>query len=171
MARRRFVRSSKSGRTSIWVGINLAPVNVGANTGVLLGSLNAAALDLRPFTVVRTRFQFHHASDQVSGNERYSGAMGFVVVSDQAVGQGVNSIPDPVSNPDGTYYVYEAFMGDFFFSSSSGFESHGGSWKDVDSKAMRKVGSNEDVAIVIKNQDATYGFDAGLMGRMLIKLH
>ena len=50
------VRGGKSRRESTWIALNTVEATLGgAPTAVLMNSLNAAALALRPFTVVRSR--------------------------------------------------------------------------------------------------------------------
>ena len=68
----------------------------GADT--LVFSLNAAALALRPFTIVRTHFELALASDQAAAIEHQIAGVGIAVVSDQAVGVGVTAVPNPITN-------------------------------------------------------------------------
>ena len=51
-----------------------------------------------------------------------------------------------------------------------GFNESVGSAYDIDSKAMRKVGPNEDVALMIEEVNA-FGAVVQTTGRMLVKLH
>ena len=58
MARRRtrFIRPAP--RSNVWIGLNVAPVAIAAASDVTVATFNAAALALRPFTIVRTRAFF-----------------------------------------------------------------------------------------------------------------
>jgi len=162
---------AKSDRRSVWLGIDVDQVNVGANTVILLSSLNAAALALRPFTVVRTRIRILWESDQTAASEQPHGALGAIVVSDQAVAAGAASVPDPISNSDAPFFLYEPLIARFVFVTGAGFESNGGLQVLSDSKSMRKVGNNEDVPFMIVNSDGSHGATVAITGRMLVKLH
>jgi len=165
-----FVRA-KSDRQSVWIGFDISETAVGGNTVVLVGVLNAAALALRPFTVVRSRLEILWNSDQFTATEEIHGAFGAIIVSDQATAAGVASIPDPITNSDAPFFIYEPFITRFNFLTSAGFESNGGFHQTVDSKSMRKVGSNEDLAFVAVNSDAAHSAVVSITGRVLIKLH
>ncbi len=93
MARRRdFVRGAsaiRSRRETTWFEFQPAEATIGtAGDSVLLFSLNAAALALRPFTIVRSRFMAAIRSDHAAAIEHQLGAVGLAVVSDQAVAVG-----------------------------------------------------------------------------------
>ena len=171
MVRQRFVRGSKSNRVPTWLFANVAQTAIAANSAVLLGSLNAAGLALRPFTVIRSHLWFHMESDQVAASEESHGALGLIVANDQAVAAGANSIPAPASNADAPFFVYQAFINSFIRLDATGVIEPAGTNVQIDSKAMRKVGANEDIAIMIENDDATTGFLASIQGRILVKLH
>jgi len=72
-------------RESIWLtgGFQITGIAT-ASTAVFVASLNAAALALRPFTVVRTRGHLYLRSDQIAAAEAYDISYGMAVVSDQA---------------------------------------------------------------------------------------
>ena len=55
---------------------------------------------------------------------------------------------------------------------AAGFESNAGSHTVFDSKAMRKVGANEDIAVVVENgAGGDNGAIIRIVGRMLVKFH
>jgi len=164
---RRPIVSAKRG--NVWIGVDISATVVGAGTKVLLGIYNAAALALRPFTVVRTRLIVHWSTDQFSATEKPVGAMGMIVVSDQATGIGATAVPDPISQSDAPFFVWEGLVSEFTFATAIGFSVRGGEVTVVDSKAMRMVGNNEDVAIVGTNTSSV-GADIVVIGRQLVKL-
>ena len=87
MARRRdFARGAHaiaSRRETTWFEFQPVEVTIAAaSTGILIFSLNAAALALRPFTIVRTRMLFNLRSDQAAAPETQRAAVGIAVVSD-----------------------------------------------------------------------------------------
>ncbi len=153
---------------SVWTNNTLA--NLGTN---LLLQLNAAALALRPFTVVRTRGYLHIASDQIANIENQAIGYGVIVVSEQASGAGVASVPTPISEPQSDWHVFESLASRFVISSAVGIDAAAGVGKEFDSKAMRKVDLGEDLITVLEVPDT--GFSESVVirtyQRALIKLH
>jgi len=174
MARRRgvvprgFVRPAP--RSNVWLFQTVAIQVVAGNTLAFLTSLNAAADALRPFTVVRTRLTMLVESDQSGASEISRGAMGMIVVKDQASAIGATALPAPGTNTNAEWFVYEPFLHSFEFITGVGFQSRVGTRIDVDSKAMRKVAQNEDVVMMFENL-AGSGSRVSVQGRMLVKLH
>ena len=169
---RTFRRGGRSVRQNLWIGLQFAQTSVTeGTTGVLLASMNAAALALRPFTIVRSRWAVHIETNQSAASEQYQGAIGAMVVSDQAAATGIGAIPKPLTNSDGDWFVHEPYAGSFTLGDATGFiESTGsGSLINVDSKAMRKVGNNEDLVIVAEG--ISNGVVIAMIGRVLVKLH
>ena len=94
------------------------------------------------------------------------------VVSDSAVAAGVGSVPTPLTETDADYFVYAPVAFDFEFSNATGIYQLAGDGvvHTVDSKAMRKVGLDEDVSVVLQQQVGT-GAILSVEGRFLVKLH
>ncbi len=168
VSRRPFVRPPP--RSMIWFGSGLNSTTIAASTVNLVGSLNAAAKLLRPFTIVRTRLLIAYSSDQVAGSERPQGVYGRVVVKDQASAIGVTALPDPVVDTDAEWYVYQGVFNQVLLSSAVGFSAPTYTQYVVDSKAQRKVGPNEDSVEMFTQRNA-FGSILAIEGRMLIKLH
>ncbi len=168
-ARRPMVRGPK--RQTVWIGVTSGTdkVTVAAASAVLLASLGAAALALRPFTITRMRGTIIVASDQGAANEEPQLVIGNGVFSDTAVAAGAASLPDPVSNPDGDWFMFED-VPDGFHVGATGVDTIWSSYQ-FDSKAKRKVGLDDDVALVVANNSAADGGLIILSGRMLLKLH
>ncbi len=93
------------------------------------------------------------------------------VVSDQASAAGVGSVPTPVTESDADFFLYEPLMAAFTFADATGIDADSGTVTQFDSKAMRKVGINEDVVLVVENEHSTQGAAVTIIGRMLLKLH
>jgi len=161
-------------RESLWFNTPGITQTVATNsTAFLLTSLNAAALGLRPFTVVRTRGLISCITDQNAATEDQHGAYGHAVVSDQATAIGVTAVPTPVTdNGSDLWFVYERFMSDFQFGTAVGFAKIGG-YFSIDSRAMRKVEDGQDIISVVESEAAglTAGFAFRSYFRCLIKLH
>ncbi len=141
----------------------------GAPSVVLTNLLDAAALALLPFTVVRFCGVMHIASDQIVATETYGVALGFAIVTEQASAIGVTAVPTPVADQGSdSWFVYEQMFGRFGFGDITGF-SQLGNFKEIDSRAMRKVEDGQDIVSVVENE--INGVQVTLSGRMLIKLH
>ncbi len=142
-----------------------------ASTAVLVGSLNAAALAMRPFTIIRTRGSLFYKSDQSAANERYGCGYGLAVVSDEAVAIGVTAIPTPITDQGSDlWFLLEQLEGFFGFADATGF-AEVGQERMIDSKAMRKVDIGQDLVIVAE----TAAFHPSCLltdsFRFLVKLH
>ena len=94
------------------------------------------------------------------------------VVTESAAAAGIASVPTPLTDTDGDYHVYTPVFQDFIFLSLVGFRENVGDGSNtlIDSKAMRKVGVDDDIAVVLEQQSAL-GTIIALEGRMLVKLH
>ena len=175
MARRcnavRFVRPAP--RTKIWIGSGVGESAVAGSTKVLISTFSAGALALRPFTILRTRMLISYRSDQDGADERPFGSYGEMVVTETAAGIGVTAVPNPSGidgDPDADWYIWQAMMNTVEFQSGVGVERNGDSQYVIDSKAMRKVGPDDDVVAVFDQQNAV-GAILNTNGRQLIQLH
>ncbi len=170
MARRRdFARGAvaiRQSRLTTWFQFD--PTNVIVATGsVLVFSLNAAALALRPFTIVRTRFEFGLRSDQAAAVERQVCALGIAVVSDEASAVGITAIPTPITESASNLWFLHAIQ----YCNETSLTDRAAPMcsKSLDSKAMRKVEVGQDVVVVVEASSISDGLVAVLGGRMLIK--
>ena len=159
-------------RATVWLGRAPSVNTLASGTPVLLSVLNAAALALRPFTVVRTRGILFIASDQQAANENMMAAWAQCVVSEQASAIGVTAVPTPVTDSGSElFFGYQWMLNVFRFGDNTGFQGVNGYHQVVDSKAMRKVSEGEDLVEVIENSAAGAGCDLQTAFRTLIKLH
>ena len=177
MARRRptgrfpALRQGQS-RETLWIGgvDTQATIAAGANP-LLISSLNATALALRPFTIVRTRGLISIASDQVAASEFQHCMYGKAVVSDQAVAIGVTALPTPrTDSASDLWFVFETMFEEFVFGDGTGFQQYVAT-RIIDSKAMRKVEDGQDLVAVVEGGLVGAGFDFGSFTRTLVKLH
>ena len=176
MARRHLRVARGPKRDTAWLFIDPSNTTLAAAGGTLVASLNASALALRPFTVVRTHLIAFLHSDQVAATEVYGAGLGMSVVSDQASAIGVTAIPTPITDlGSDLFYVHKLMVGEFTLGDGTGFiESTGdGQQFAIDSKAMRKVNDDQDLVLTLESMVAFTG--AGSLcvtaGRFLIKLH
>ena len=136
---------------------------------VVLGSLNAAALALRPFTIIRQYYELYMISDQVINFEDQIAGFGTCVVSDQASAIGVTAVPTPITDLGSDLWMcHQLLMGRELSLIDTQFP---GAHYSVDSKAMRKVNGDEDFVISVEASSAGSGLKLFAGGRFLIKLH
>jgi len=173
VVRSRFRRGSVARRESIWISqIPIDTTLAAASTAALISTLNAAALALRPFTVVRTRGSLWVRSDQTVTSEDYQASLGLAVVSEQAVAIGVTAIPTPETDRNSDlWFVYETLQQAFTRFDATGTMGMEGAVKEFDSKAMRKVEEGEDLVTVIETSAVSLGAQVMVSFRMLLKLH
>ena len=173
MARRssRFIRPSP--RTKMWIGAGVGGTVIAASAKVFVSSLSAGALLLRPFTILRTRMLIHIISDQIAASEAPFGSYGQIVTTEIAVALGVTAIPDPgalTGDPEADWYVHQFVSTSFEFLDATGVAANAGHQYLIDSKAMRKVGPDDDVAGMFKMETGSGGVIV-TGGRQLIQLH
>ncbi len=157
-------------RTKMWIGTGTLADTITGSATTLLGSLNAAALALRPFTILRTRMGLWYESDQAAVSERPIGIYTKQVVSDQQVTAGATSVPDALNEPDADFFLVQSVSTSFIFLSSVGFHPQSQRYYEQDVKSMRKVGPNQDIVSVFVQSTAS-GAVLVTLGRMLIQLH
>ena len=121
----RFTRPPK--KTTVWIGFGVGVTALGASGRTLVGVLNAAALALRPFTILRSRQQVGLITDQESAAELPFGSLGAIVVTDTASGIGVTAISDPGTvsggDPDADWFLHQSMFNDFRFITGVGFQN------------------------------------------------
>jgi len=168
------LRGGANRRATVWLGAPMVSTTLAANnTVVLLLSLNAAALALRPFTIVRTRGNWLLNSDQEVASERFGAALGIAVVSDQATAIGISALPTPITDASSDMFLlYEAWVGHATFDVTAVVSmSTNEQPRSIDSKAMRKVNDGQDIVTVIESSSINEGSVSWYQQRMLIKLH
>ena len=122
-------------------------------------------------TIVRVRGVLALRSDQIGALEDFHGAFGMAVVEEPAAGVGVTAVPSPVFNAASeAWFVWQAFAGSFTFVSAVGFDGNAGHQYEIDSRAMRKVNSEQRVVILLENNAATHGLDYWFHLRILSML-
>ena len=157
-------------RTKIWIGGDLAIQGLGTGAATLLGSLNAAALALRPFTILRTRIEVTFRTDQTGTLESPTGAFGEIVVKETATAIGVTAVPTPLAEITADFHVFQGMTAPILVATEVGLSEPGGVRYSIDSKAMRKVGMQDDLAIIAELR-AAGGASINVEGRILIQLH
>jgi len=174
--RSRFTGARGTGerRKTIWVGAvdNGTFTGIGANGVLAFSSLNAAALALRPFTIIRVRGLFSVKGDQLTATESGSMAIGTAVVSSQAVAIGVTALPTPITDGSSDLWLqYQFGHWATGVSSAIGIVEPQIMSYVIDSKAMRKVEDGMDVVVTAENESGTAGVQFKFQTRLLLKLH
>ncbi len=146
---------------------------VSGSSAALVSVLNAAALGLRPFTIIRSHLEALIISDQQGATESQISAVGIAIVGDQATTIGITAVPRPASDAGSDlWFLHQWMLNDFTRGSdATGFQSNAGTHYSIDSKAMRKVEDGQDLALVLENDTLSDGTAITLAGRVLIKLH
>ncbi len=165
------LRGGRDVRSTLWASTPTTTISIGSPGLALLAfSLNAAALALTPFTVIRHRLFWYTRSDVLTGGEVWGGAIAGAVVSLQASAIGITAVPTPITDQGSDlFYFYAQQFGRF---GGTAVEEVGAR-KDIDSKAMRKVDDDQDLIITMETAAVTESASmvSVIGGRFLIKLH
>ena len=173
MARRFHSSRGRAGtrRETAWIAIQ-ALVDTATNALVLISQLNATALALRPFTIVRIHWSIWMITDNIASSENQLAAVGAAVVSEQASAIGITAVPTPISDAGSDlFFLHQSMVSATDVLTAVGQSSPSGVGFEVDSKAMRKVNDDQDVVFVYENSGGGGGSTIMTMGRMLLKLH
>ena len=175
MARRRgaprgFVRPPK--KTVLWIDNHSisAPSTIAANVSLLFSQLSATGLALRPFTIMRNRGFVWMATDQATNSEEPFGVYGEIVVTESASAIGITAIPTPMTETNASWVTWAPMVAAMRFSTAAAFANMGQHF-EVDSKAMRKVGIDDDLVGIVQNGSSSHGLQFLAMMRTLIQLH
>ena len=166
------LRGGRQRRQTFWVGGTWVASALNPAGVQLVRSLNAAALALRPFTVIRTRGIFTAVSDQQAASEFQVANYGSIIVSEQAVAIGVTAVPTPVTDDQSNWHVFEQIFTSMVFASGVGVGYDGAVTQLIDSKAMRKVSEGQQLIDVLEVPSiGNAGVAMNTYNRILIKLH
>jgi len=168
---RTFQRGSR--RQTDW-GISFSTTShlaVPANGATLVASTPAAGfVGIAPITLIRTRGEFAYVTDQTAASEEQSGAVGICLVSEQAGLVGITAIPHPSTDATWDGWLYHRwFHSQFLVTSAIGTQAEAMHSFEIDSKAMRKIGSEELLALVVENDDPADAFNVAFGVRFLLK--
>ena len=169
MANRRSFQTSRKRRTT-WEGVNIDISNLTVVTPIFITAITEAVLENFPTpTLVRTRGGLTVYADDSStpGSFGVIGA-GLMIVTASAVAAG--GVPSPLVDPGNDWFWWDSFSVGSAAADVIGEEVtvHR---KVIDSKAMRKVGSNEVVILVTELQTCEGTMVVNLCGaiRFLMK--
>jgi len=165
VAHRPRFRDQSSKRLTEWIGPALQQYITVATTGA---TLIASGPFESPVTIVRTRGHVSIKPSDVTVDLNIVGAVGIGIVSAEALGVGITAIPEPFTDADwGGWYYHRMFS--YALEVVSQIGEHFIEWDfEIDSKAMRKIGSNE--AFVMVAESIVGEFQISAPFRTLIKL-
>ncbi len=184
MALRR-IRSIPSGlargprRQTNWLASADVTVITGlaGNAAVIDQAFSAAQIGvIGPLTITRTRGTLWVSSDQATADETPFGALGMMVVREQANAAGVASVPTPITEEfDDGFFVHQFWLAGLRFTQQDAtgvqIDDQRFTRYDFDSKAQRKVTSDDAIVVTLENASASHGVVYVLKFRMLVKLH
>ncbi len=162
-------RGGRSRRETLWGDVVPAKTVLNAAGGTIINVTGAAFLALRPFTIVRSHFEFLLRSDQAAAIEDQVVAFGIAVVSDQAVAIGVTAVPTPITDMGSDLWVMHKIM--MAGQSEVAQQVQDYNTYTVESKGMRKVEEGAQLTFVGEFSAITQGAELLSAGRVLIKLH
>ena len=125
-----------------WGGFQVPATVIPVETKLILGSfILATQFDE---TVLRVRGEIMATSDQTALLERAEGALGMIVVSEDAFAAGISAVPGPVSDigNDG-WFLWQAYT--TYFDLIQGMTPH---FITIDSKAKRIIREGSRIAVV-----------------------
>ena len=123
------------------------------------------AVDL---TVLRTVGVLTIRSDQGGSIESQIGSFGMIIVTDAAIAIGVSAMPDPSNDGgDAGWFVHQYFSQASTLLVGTGVNSVS---YMIDSKAKRIIQSGQQIAILVKNNDAATGLSYSLQIRLLAQI-
>ena len=178
MARTRTNRVSFAPRSGVkratkWLGSATITdkTNLTAATAILDQAFTSAQIDVLAAaggTIIRTRGSLWVAPDTQAAVEQPFGALGMMVVREQARVAGVASIPTPVTeSPDDGFFVHQWWQAGIHFGTAVAFTNLWSRY-DFDSKAQRKFTGDDAIVVTLENGNATDAVDFILQFRMLI---
>ncbi len=171
MAHRSFRRGAgaiSQARKTTWFQFQPVETTLSGPAGTAaVFSLNAAALAMRPFTIVRTHWEIKLMSDQAAAVENQAIGVGLAVVSDQAVTVGITALPLPITDMASSLFFLHALV--FGDGTRVATQTTDSSYRSIDSKAMRKVEIGQDLVVVLEGGGVGAGSFVTQGGRILVK--
>ena len=155
--RTRFAQRSFTKRGTFWgrSPADTATTALAAATAVLDST---AVPVVEGETIVRIRGSIAVCSDQSIALEEFSGALGVLVASDQAVAVGVGSLPTPYTDQDSDLWMLHQYFQYRTEVDAAGNDiQHGFNIFPFDSKAMRKMETGQTLCFIVENGSATAG--------------
>ncbi len=167
-SRRRFTQRPSSANLD-WssFGFQQNSITGGGSKTLLTTFVSQLALEL---TIVRIRGICAVWSDQVAASEDQVGALGFIVVTDDAAAAGATAVPGPVTDKTADWFFMLNFIQRINVGTAVGIEPHFEHQYAVDGKAQRIIEPAETIAMVAESQAESDGFVISMQGRVLSRV-
>ena len=138
-----------------WHAFGGAAAAISSDSTVLLDSFTASSAE--PFTVLRMigEVGIGFANQTLVENDAASITIGIGVVSADAAALGATAMPDPLAEPDYSWlWWYSTVVRNMSVTTENLFAQGGGfTRKEINSKAMRKVGPREALVAIAQYSD------------------
>jgi len=172
VAPRRGFRGRAAGpkRQVTWIGpADQSFITVGSGLKVLIASFDPDAGGLTKSTVVRTRGEVSTALlTSPAADVTVNGAFGLGIVTAQALAIGITAIPGPFTDADWDGWFVWGSFGMRFDSITQAGVLLTSQFREVDSKAMRKIPDGSNIVLVAESQAG--GFAINMPLRLLLKV-
>ncbi len=169
VARRRITSVRGPRRKTTWGGVaDQSYVAVGANASVIVSSFQPFASGIINPTVIRKRGMISIVPNVTTADIEIVGAYGVGVVTADAFAAGAGSIPGPWTDSDWDgWFVWRSFSMSFEFQDATGVMLDGLQF-EVDSKAMRKIESDDVIVSMCESQAAAFRISAPIRTLLLL---
>ena len=157
---------ARTRRTYDWTGFTWGATTVSV-TQVILGTV----LDVEPITLMRCRGNILvKGTPDAVGDDAVIG-FGLIVVSDNAAAVGGVSVPGPINDPDAPWVWHQYVPLDAGSTGLLGDDIGSVVRFEVDSKAQRKIGINETLALIVEASLADYATVRTTGGIRFLAMH
>ncbi len=128
-----------------WAGVaDSSPRTLSGPGKQLVSSFQVA----NPVTLVRAYLSLASFSDQTAAEELSMSAVGMIIISEDAFAVGITAIPGPITDMGSPWWLHGFFPTGLQPLTSSGEIQPSGVL--FESRSMRKIGTNERVAVVVE---------------------
>ena len=172
MANRRFVRQGGKRRPTNWQGSLVDFANITVGTAQAATIVTEAILEGHPNpTIVRIRGELLCSADAGASDLSFGEVIvGMMLVDDKALAAGIASLQTPATDIGSDWIYWDCFTIGSGASGSVELSDIATNRHVVDSKAMRKVGSNQALIMVVEVNTCEGTTIANLCGAVRILL-
>ena len=143
MARQRFARKIT---IKNWEGGTIALSSIGTTQSILSSLSNVGGT---PITCLRTRGAVLCIAEPNAATDTEILALGLIVVKAQAAAIGGTSLPGPIANPDAEWAWHQFIAFDAVTATAGDPQAITLNMRvEIDTKAMRKLGTNEEFVLM-----------------------
>ncbi len=138
-----------------WTGVTMGETSILSTTQAALGGIGITVSSRSTLLRIRGNILVKATPDAI-GDDAVAG-LGIAIVSTDALVVGGTSLPGPLGDPDWPGWIWHQYVPLMAGSASLGGDDIGSFVRvPVDSKAMRKMGPNESIAVIGHLSAVTY---------------